>query len=355
MVKKAAATSPATPGPATSGPATPTPAASSPAPASPTPAAAAAPTPSAGGPRADRTERPASGGTSHRPARPARPEDLIADTDGPAVPIAAAADSDEQIERQRLASRQDAEQLATARYAAAMKALTKFASEVEEELGADGDDEDTPTEGPAPTPPAPSAASPTTANPAAASPTTASPPPAPAEPLFDPITPSAPILDRTPPPLLENPVLLELRMSPLGADIDHIGDRLLIRSDRIELRDRADTIRRWTAMADVERVAVQKKLTGASLVIESSTAGQILAKGVRPDLAEEAHLLISRLAPPPIEPVPPTPPVRRIDEKDLARKLTDLYQAGVLTTMEYEEKKELIARLARAEQFTQVR
>ena len=35
------------------------------------------------------------------------------------------------------------------------------------------------------------------------------------------------------------------------------------------------------------------------------------------------------------------------------RKLTDLYRAGVLTTMEYEDKRELVARLARAEQFTQ--
>ena len=38
----------------------------------------------------------------------------------------------------------------------------------------------------------------------------------------------------------------------------------------------------------------------------------------------------------------------------LLAKLGDLYQAGVLTTMEYEEKRELIARLARAEQFSSV-
>ncbi len=32
--------------------------------------------------------------------------------------------------------------------------------------------------------------------------------------------------------------LIELRTSPLGADIDHIGDRLLVFDDRVELRDR---------------------------------------------------------------------------------------------------------------------
>jgi len=107
-------------------------------------------------------------------------------------------------------------------------------------------------------------------------------------------------------------------------------------------------------MDAIVRAVVTKKLTGATLTIGSSAAEEIVAKGVRPDLAEEAHLLISRLAPRSVEEPAPRPPAtaRRVEEKELVRKLTDLYRAGVLTTMEYEEKKELVARLARAEQFT---
>ena len=95
--------------------------------------------------------------------------------------------------------------------------------------------------------------------------------------------------------------------------------------------------------------------SGATLTVASSSAAEIVAKGARPDLAEEAHLLLSRLAPRTLEEPEPRPSAsRRVDEKDLVRKLTDLHRAGVLTTMEFEEKKELVARLARAEQFTQL-
>ena len=59
--------------------------------------------------------------------------------------------------------------------------------------------------------------------------------------------------------------LIELRPSPLGADLDHLGDRLLVFEDRVELRDRADHVRQVVVAADIAEVggAAQVHRSGA--------------------------------------------------------------------------------------------
>ena len=86
--------------------------------------------------------------------------------------------------------------------------------------------------------------------------------------------------------------LIELRPSPLGADIDHLGDRLLVFEDRVELRDRADHVRQTVAAADIAEVGVQRKFTGAVLTIAGLDAEPIVVKGLKPEQADEVTRLV---------------------------------------------------------------
>ena len=86
------------------------------------------------------------------------------------------------------------------------------------------------------------------------------------------------------PPEGRNPadLLIELRTSPLGADIDHIGDRLLVFVDRVELRDRNDRVRQVLPGEDITDVVVQRKFTGAVLAVESGSGESIVTAGSSP-------------------------------------------------------------------------
>jgi hypothetical protein len=161
--------------------------------------------------------------------------------------------------------------------------------------------------------------------------------------------------------------LLEVKSSPLSADVEHLGDRLAIFVDHVELRDRLDRVRQSIAGDDIVDVTVQKKLTGAVLTIESVRGDGIVAKGLRADQADEARRLIldktqpARLAGERTTPsVPsastgsatsrrPAPRRPKLDEEALLGKLDDLHQAGVLTAHEYAEKVDLVGRLVRLE------
>ena len=258
-----------------------------------------------------------------------------------------------QIAKQFEASRQDAEVLATARFNAALRALGRFATEIEAEFGEESAEE--PQEEAAPSaslptspPPAPSAAPPAASVP--------SPPPASMPPPGPLSSAPAPTLSLSHPerPPETDPVLLTLGLSKLGADLDHIGDRILIHSDRVEVRDRNNVLRQVVHNRDMTGVSISKRITGSILEVGSAVGDPIIAKGVRPDLAEEARDLIAQLVgefrPHPRDRQRVTD--RQIDQTDLLRKLTDLHRAGVLTADEYAEKKELVARLARGDQLT---
>src|SRR5690606_24128285 len=84
----------------------------------------------------------------------------------------------------------------------------------------------------------------------------------------------------------------EVKSSPLSADLEHIGDRLAIFPDRVELRDRLDRVRHTIHRDDIVDVTVTKKLTGAMLTVHSAKGAGIVAKGLRADQADEARALI---------------------------------------------------------------
>jgi hypothetical protein len=86
--------------------------------------------------------------------------------------------------------------------------------------------------------------------------------------------------------------LLEVKQSALHADIDHLGESLLIFDDRVELRDRNDRVRQAISGADIADVVVHKKFTGSTVTVESGTGETIIAKGLKPDQADEIRALI---------------------------------------------------------------
>jgi len=188
--------------------------------------------------------------------------------------------------------------------------------------------------------------------------------------------------------------LIELRPSPLGADIDHLGDRLLVFADRVELRDRADHVRQVVAGTDIADVAVQRKFTGAVLTIVGHDGGSIVVKGIKPEQADEVLRLIHTRLRHPADAVEgngasagngaedpstdadaddDTPPEEsalaapspdavsaaadrlailnrsRLNEADLLRKLADLHRAGVLSDAEFADKIALVGRLVSGE------
>jgi hypothetical protein len=279
----------------------------------------------------------------------------------------------EQIERRNRASRADAAVLASKRAAAASRALGALQLQAP----------------PAAAPPqaAPVATMPTiTPDPAPVvtpppeQPIVSAPPPTPPPRVERTVTPTSPESAPAPEPVVPRPSgstqtpLLEVKSSPLSADVEHLGDRLAIFTDHVELRDRLDRVRHSIAGDDIVDVTVQKKLTGAVLTIESVRGEGIVAKGLRADQADEARSLIldkTRPARMASEPVPSTPESparpaavaaepasragaprkRKLDEADLLRKLDDLHQAGVLTAHEYAEKVDLVGRLVRLEEL----
>jgi hypothetical protein len=179
--------------------------------------------------------------------------------------------------------------------------------------------------------------------------------------------------------------LIELRPSPLGADIDHLGERLLVFEDRVELRGRADRVLQAVAASDIAEAGVQRKFTGAVLTIAGLHAEPIVVKGLKPEQADEVVRLIqTRLRHPnggtapeaataddaPAADAPPEESVlaapspdavanaadrlailnrSRLNEADLLRKLADLHRAGVLSDAEFAEKIALVGRLVSGE------
>ena len=175
--------------------------------------------------------------------------------------------------------------------------------------------------------------------------------------------------------------LLEVKPSQMFTDTQHLGERLAIFTDRIELRDRADRVRQMIPAAEITNVVVHKRFTGSTVTVECRDAEPIIAKGLKPDQADEIRALIlkrtregaaaaaaplssaperpaqsaapTRPAPAPApvgRPAPePTPPPRAepsINQVDLVAKLAALRDAGILTDAEYRDKVTLVARLA---------
>ncbi len=108
--------------------------------------------------------------------------------------------------------------------------------------------------------------------------------------------------------------LIELRPSPLGADLDHLGDRLLVFEDRVELRDRGDHIRQAVAAPDIVDVgsAAQVHRSGADHR-RSAMREPIVVKGLKPEQADEvARLVQTRLRHSDDAPTVRTPRPRRL-------------------------------------------
>ncbi len=278
---------------------------------------------------------------------------------------------EEQIRRRDLASRADAQVLRAKRSEAASRALGALQAELAS-LGSGRAATSTltapsPERAPVAEPPVAPAATPT------AVPTAPTPAPAPR-----PVQPEAE--DEAP----GEPPLLEVKSSAINADLEHLGDRLAIFTDRVELRDRLDRLRQAIRGEYIFDVTVQKNLTGVVLTIHSARGQGMVVKSLRADQAEEARQLIMRKTrpiqpvrdeaaiptPPAVRtdppaptptptaaptPAPAPPPRPKLDQADLLAKLADLHRAGILTDDEFAQKTDLIARLVRLEQLAPTR
>jgi hypothetical protein len=180
--------------------------------------------------------------------------------------------------------------------------------------------------------------------------------------------------------------MIEVRPSALGADVEHIGIRLCVFTDRVELRDRGDRTREVIRGTDITDIVLHKRLGGTVLTIECVQGPAIVTRGLRHDEAEAARTLIMKrtrrvgpvtragrrpsgggaghddvtdlpevtdltdragLTAPSGGPAHGWRPA--IDEAGLLRRLADLHRAGVLSDAEFEDKIEVVARLVRGE------
>ncbi len=286
---------------------------------------------------------------------------------------AAARDASSQIQRRDEASRADAVTQAQARFLAASRAVRLLESDL---ARTPPTRKSTPRKNPRRAEPAEPIVELTTrpANEVVLPDTVA--------PITEPVPPETRLAD-PPPPAPDGP-LFEIRSSPLGADLEHLGDHLVVFGDRLELRDRTDRIRRLLRDRDITEVSVQRKFTGAVLTVESGTGDPIVVKGIKPEQADEVRRLIQtrllrqRLGP---DREPSAASTRldavvargpqtlspsadavsnaasrlailnrdRLNEADLLRKLADLHRAGVLSDLEFEDKIALVGRLVSGE------
>jgi hypothetical protein len=148
-----------------------------------------------------------------------------------------------------------------------------------------------------------------------------------------------------PDPAVPDTPLLELRPSALGADVDQLGDQVLVYVDRIEHRDRHGRLKRRMSLRDVTEVEVHRRLTGTLLEVHSHAGVALVVKGLRPEAAEQARELIAAHRPQPRGVAAPAHP--EFDEAGLLRKLVELYRAGVLDDQELAAKTEVVAAMAR--------
>ena len=160
---------------------------------------------------------------------------------------------------------------------------------------------------------------------------------------------------------------MEIKGSALATDLDRLGERILIFSDRVEQRDRGNTARRVVSYDMLASVDVVRKLMGPSLVITGMDGTTITAKALRPELASGAKAMIDKhaerfrgtgAAPAPDASAPakaaeplrsdastepaPQDRSRPTHKAVLLGMLEELHAAGVLSSDELETKKALI-------------
>jgi len=169
--------------------------------------------------------------------------------------------------------------------------------------------------------------------------------------------------------------LFELRPATPGGHTDPRGENLLVFAERVEHRDRYGRLRQRMPILDVADVAVQRRLTGATVTVQCRTGADLVIKGLRPDEADQIRyaVLLAQTTPGTTSPVPAgtaaaedwapvaaisgaatlTPeiePLRAVrlpfDEAGLLAKLIDLHRAGVIDEHELAEKTMVVAGLA---------
>ncbi|MCC5951751.1 MAG: hypothetical protein JJU45_06600 [Acidimicrobiia bacterium] len=235
-----------------------------------------------------------------------------------------------QIATRNQASRADAQVLQAARSAAAASALAKLKLEASTEpeiTSAAGDQR-----GPA-TPPAAETTKPAEPDSGRGATTTA---------------------DREPAARREEP-LLEARPVAYATDVDHIGDRLAVYSDRVELLDRNNNVRSVMPGSEIADVVVSRKLKTAVLTVEAGDGATLQIKGLRVDEADEARELIirqtRRVGPAPPRPDRPAAKApgpssgKKPTKEQLLRMLDILHRSGVLSDAELAEKRATVEQL----------
>ena len=134
--------------------------------------------------------------------------------------------------------------------------------------------------------------------------------------------------------------VMELRPTVLATDIDRVGDQLVVMRDRLELRDRHGGLRRTVALADINDVQIQRRLTSAVLLVTTRTSTDMIIKGLRPEAAESARETIMTLRP--LE----DPFPNQFDDRSLMRSIVELHRAGILDDAELAAKTAMVDRLA---------
>jgi hypothetical protein len=116
-----------------------------------------------------------------------------------------------------------------------------------------------------------------------------SPEPAPARPAAGAAEPTPP--DRGAGAASEPP-LAETGPSLMSAEAERTGERLAVYADRVELVDRNDRVLQRIATADVREVVVNKRFTGTSVTVEPTAGEPIVARGLKPDQADDIRALL---------------------------------------------------------------
>jgi hypothetical protein len=131
--------------------------------------------------------------------------------------------------------------------------------------------------------------------------------------------------------------LFEAVTSAIGGDVDAAGERLLVWSDRVELRDGRDRVRGRLTIDDIGRVDVRKRLTSATLTVVGADGRTLVLKGVKAASAARFRDTVAGLKLTPGTGAASTPTAEAL------RRIKDLAAMGLLTEKEVAEKRALLA------------
>lgn len=125
-------------------------------------------------------------------------------------------------------------------------------------------------------------------------------------------------------------------MGVIGGDVDAAGNRLVVWSDRVKLRDRSDRERAVIAVVAIDQVELRKRLTSATLTVTGTGGESLVLKGVTPAAAARFRDTVAGLK-------LPTSTASATPTSEALRRLDELAAMGLLTEREVAKKRSLLA------------